>query len=251
MGLGSGAVRIRQTFEGLKVMKDTPKIYKMRIVFRCLDSGTGNRNVFNAVRQMVLGSGLPYEPAKVNKNWPRLAYGPAPAQGQRVEREYLDIYLREHRSEDEVRRALQQAAPEGLELLQVTRVPYPLPSVQNLAAAVRYRVKGDFSPLHSSGRKIEDWAGKGKLTVTVRAQNAIACEYDITPYVLETCTLSPDEVAFTLAANNGQWISPQWVIAAWLGREVPAQEDPFAGEDIIFTRQSFFWKDSQGELHLI
>lgn len=232
-------------------MKDTPKIYKMRIVFRWSDNGAEDRNVFNAVRKMVLGSGLPYEPAKVNKNWPRFAYGPSPAKGQRVEREYLDIYLREHRSEGEVRKALQQVAPEGLELLQVVRVPYSLPSVQNLAAAVRYRVKGAFASLNSSGRKIEDWAGKGKLTVTVRAQNAMACEHNITPYVLQTETLSPDEVAFTLDANNGQWISPQWVIAAWLEWEVPAQEDPFAGKDIIFIRQGFWWKDSQGELHLI
>lgn len=230
-------------------MKNTPKIYKMRIVFSWLENSPADRNVFNAVRKMVLDSGLPYEPAKVNKNWPRLAYGPAPAQGQRAEREYLDIYLREHRSEDDVRSALAQTAPAGLSLLQVARVPYPLPSVQNLAAAVRYRVKGDFALLNSSGRKIEDWAGEGKITVTLRAENAMACQKDITPSVLETRTLGPDEVILTLAADNGQWISPQWVMAAWLGREVPLQGNAFADEDIIFIRQDFCWKDSQGELH--
>ena len=232
-------------------MKDTPKIYKMRIVFRWMENQAENRNVFNAVRKMVLDSGLPYEPAKVNKNWPRLAYGPAPAQEQRAEREYLDIYLREHCSEEGVRQALQQAAPKGLELLQVDRVPYPLPSVQSLAAAVRYRVKGDFSPYISAGRKIKDWAGKGDLFVVLRAENGTVCQQDITPFVWEAKTLSPEEIELTLAGIDGKWTPPQWVVAAWLGEEVPFQGGSCLPEDMMFIRQGFYWKDSQGELHLI
>lgn len=230
-------------------MKETPKIYKMRIVFRWLENKAENSNVFNAVRKMVLASGLAYEPAKVNKNWPRLAYGPAPAQGQRAEREYLDIYLREHCSEEEVCRRLQQVAPAGLELLEVKRVPYPLPSVQNLATAARYRVKGNFGLLAPSGRKIEEWAGKGNLFVIQRAENGMVYQKEITPFVLEAKTLSPEEVTLTLTSVNGKWITPQWVIAAWLGKDLSAQEDVFAENEIIFIRECFCWEDSQGELH--
>ena len=252
MGAGGRTIRICQAVKGLKEMKDTPKIYKMRIVFRCAENAARDKNVFNAVRKMVLDSGLPYEPAKVNKNWPRLAYGPAPAQGQRAEREYLDIYLREHCSEDGVRQALQQAAPNDLELLQVMRVPYPLPSVQNLAAAVRYRVKGDFSSYISTGQKIEDWAGKGELFVVLRAENGMACQQKITPFLLEAKTLSPDEIELTLAGIDGKWLPPQWFVAAWLGQEISLPNEVCsATEGFTFIRQGFYWKDSQGELHLI
>lgn len=232
-------------------MINTPKIYKMRIVFRWSDLTAEPPNVFNAVRKMVLACGLPFEPAKINKHWPRLAYGPAPAKGQRAEREYLDIYLRQPCSEEEVRAALASAAPRGLELVQVTRVPYPLPSVQNLAAAARYRVKGDFASLVSSGRTIEDWAGAGDIAVALRAENGIVCHKNLSAGLISASTTAPDEVTLTLAPINGKWVLPQWFIAAWLGWEVPAQDEAFSIEGLIFIRQNFFWRDSQGELHPI
>ena len=230
-------------------MINAPKIYKMRIVFRVLENEAKQLNVFDAVRKMVLESGLPFEPAKVNPRWPRLAYGPAPAKGQRAEREYLDIYLRTLCSEQDVHRALEKAAPAGVALLQVTRVPYPLPSVQNLAAAVRYRVKGDCSRFGLPERKIEVWAEAGNRTVTLRSPNGMSCQKDLTSGLIEAQTVCSDEVALTLAPINGKWISPQWFVAAWLGLEIPAQEELFELEGLIFIRQHFYWQDSQGELH--
>ena len=250
MGAGSGAVRIRAAAAGIKMMINTPKIYKMRIVF-CWLTKPADTTVFNAVRKMVLSSGLPYAPAKINKNWPRFAYGPAPAQGQQAEREYVDIYLQEPCSASKVQQSLQQAAPEGLTLLQVKRVPYPLPSVQNLAAAVRYRVKGDFSSWMDSGRRIESWAKTGKMTVTLHGENAMVYQKDITPFLLEAKTVSPQEVTFTLAQTESQHIAPQWVIAAWWGREIAPQADAFAEEELVFIRKEICWRDSQGELHPI
>ncbi len=221
----------------------------MRIVFR-VDTA-GQTNVFNAVRKMVLTSGLKFEPAKVNKNWPRLAYGPAPATGQRAEREYLDIYLQEPVAAEEVRAALAVCAPKGFELLQVERVPYPLPSVQNLAAAVRYRVEGDFSRFASSGRKIEQLVESGKAVVVRRADNGLSCATDILPFVVSANTLSANEISLTLQKVGEKWMRPEWVVAAWLEVELPAQEDAAVLEDFRFIRESFFWRDSQGELHPI
>ena len=232
-------------------MINTPKIYKMRIVFCLTAQAADHIHVFDAVRKMVLASGLPFEPAKVNPRWPRLAYGPAPAKGQRAERECLDIYLHSPRSEEEVRQALEQTAPSGLVILQVTRVPYSLPSVQNLTAAVRYRVKGNFSREGLPGQKIEEWAGAGNLFVTLRAQNGVACQKSLAAGLLEAHTVSPEEVVLTLSPIEGKWMPPQWFIAAWLGMEIPAQEELVTMEGIIFVRQGLYWRDSQGELHLI
>lgn len=232
-------------------MNYTPKIYKMRIVFRWQDNDTEHPYALRGIKRMVLDSGLPYEPSKFVSSLPRLAYGPALAKGQRAEREYLDIYLLENRDEKDVCRALMQTAPKGFEIVQLTRVPYPLPSVQNLAAAARYRVKGNFSPFLSSGRKLEMWNEKRDFIVTLRDAKGMARERNITQGLVESCVCAPDEIKLLLAPINGQWISPQWFIAAWAGLEVPLQDENFAVAGLVFIRQELCWRDSQGEFHPI
>lgn len=222
----------------------------MRIVFRFVKKTGGQSNVFNAVRKMVLSSGLPFEPAKVNANWPRLAYGPAPAQGQRAEREYLDIYLRQPVAVDEVRRALAAAAPEGVEICAVTRVPYPLPSVQNLAAAARYRIRGDFGSL-GAGRKLEEFVNEARVEVTRRAENGLAFVTDAKPYILSAETAAPDEAVLTLVSVQDKWIKPEWIVAAWLGLDIPAGDEAFSVDGVTVTRECLLWKDSQGLFHPI
>lgn len=231
-------------------MINLPKIYKMRIVFRIVKKTGGTINVFNVVRKMVLASGLPFEPAKVNANWPRLSYGPAPAQGQRAGREYLDIYLQNKVAADEVRAALEKVAPQGIEIVSVTRVPYPLPSVQNLAAAARYRLQGDFTSLEN-GRKLEDFVNAARVEVTRRAVNGLACVTDAKPYIVSAETTAPDEAVLTLACVQGKWVKPEWIVAAWLGIEIPAEDEGFSVDGITVTRECLLWQDSQGLFHPI
>lgn len=232
-------------------MNYTPKIYKMRIVFRWQDNQTEHPYALRGIKRMVLDSGLPYEPSKFVSSLPRLAYGPALAKGQRAEREYLDIYLLENRDEKDVRQALMQTAPKGFEIVQLTRVPYPLPSVQNLAAAARYRVKGDFSPFVSSGRKLETWNEKRDFIVTLRDADGTVRERNITQGLVKSCVCAPDEIELLLAPISGQWVNPQWFIAAWAGLEVPLQDENFAVAGLVFIRQELCWRDSQGEFHSI
>ncbi len=251
MGTGGGAVGVCPAHPRIKKMINTSKIYKMRIVFRMDVLKAENRNVFNAVRKMVLASGLPVEPAKVNKNWPRLSYGPAPAQGQWAEREYLDIYLQESVPVADVKQRLEAVAPEGLCLLSIQRVPYPLPSVQNLAAAARYRVQGDFTSLNVSGRKWEEFIGTGRMLVSLRAENGIIITLDAAPYLVDFHWQASDDFCCTLQRVQDKWLRPEWLIAAWLGIEIPAEEEPFTLAALQFTRQCLLWRDSQGELHPI
>ena len=223
----------------------------MRIVFRWDILKAETQNSFNAVRKMVLASGLPVEPAKVNKNWPRLSYGPSPAQGQRAEREYLDIYLREFVSAADAKQRLQAVAPKGLTLMSAERVPYPLPSVQNLATAARYLVQGDFSRFTAPGREWETFIGSGPILITRRAENGIAVTLDAAPYLVDSYTQAPNEILCTLQRVQDKWMRPEWLIATWLGVEIPAQEEAFALDGILVTRQCLLWRDSQGELHPI
>ena len=222
----------------------------MRIVFRGPQNTAGTPFIFNAVRKMVLASGLPFEKAKVNPNWPRLAYGPAPAKGQQAEREYLDVYLTEPCPADEVRLALEKSAPAGIQLLSVQRVPYALPSVQNLAAAARYRVEGDFAS-YAPAQPAETFFNADRIEVVRRAENGLTFTQNAKPFVREVQTLSPRVLCLTVACVEGKWMHPQQLVAAWLGVEIPAQPDAALLEDFAFVREGLFWQDGAGALHLI
>ena len=219
----------------------------MRIVFTCAEKSPARLNTFNAVRSMVLASGLPYEPAKVNKNWPRLAYGPAPSMGVRAEREYLDIYLLSAVPAEQVRSSLEQAKPQGLTLLDVQRVPYALPSVQNLAAAAVYRVEGNFGLFMTA----EDFFNAARVDITRWADNGLALVQNAKPYIWKAQTVSNRAVRLTLLNVQGKWERPQTLIAAWLGIDIPAQDEAFTVEGFTFIRESFLWQDSEGEFHPI
>ena len=221
----------------------------MRIVFRYDSFSAEPRNTLNAVRKMVLDSGLPAAPAKVNSHWPRLAYGPAPAQGQRAEREYLDIYLQELCCVAQVQERLQSVAPEGLTILEVKRVPSSLPCVQNLATAARYRITGDFASLNHSGRKWEAFIHSANACVQLRAENGMTFTLDVKPYVLDYTWHTSNDLTCTLTRVQEKWLRPEWLVAAWLGIEVPAGGEPFELAGISFTRQYLLWCDSQGEWH--
>ena len=221
----------------------------MRIVFREELLPAEDRNTFSAVRKMVLASGLPVEPAKMNKHWPRLSYGPTVAQGQLAEREYLDIYLQELVPAADVKQRLEVVAPRGLHILAVERVPYPLLSVQNLATAARYLVKGDFPGLNTSGRKWETFISAGQILLTRRAENGLAVTLDVAPYLVDASMCASDEILCTLQRVQDKWMRPEWLVAAWLGIEVPFQEEAFTLDGICVTRQCLLWRDSQGELH--
>lgn len=222
----------------------------MRIVFTCAEKSPARLNTFNAVRSMVLASGLPYEPAKVNKNWPRLAYGPAPSMGVRAEREYLDIYLLSAVPAEQVRSSLEQSKPQGLTLLDVQRVPYALPSVQNLAAAAVYRVEGNFD-LFAPDMTAEDFFNAARVDITRRADNGLALVQNAKPYIWKAQTVSDRAVRLTLLNVQGKWERPQTLIAAWLGIDIPAQDEAFTVEGFTFIRESFLWQDSEGEFHPI
>lgn len=235
---------------GHKKMINTPKIYKMRIVFRGSEEGTANSNIFNAVRNMVLASGLAFEPAKMNKNWPRLAYGPAPAFGQIAEREYLDIYLTQPVCAAQVQEALQRVKPPYIQLLSVQRVPYTLPSVQSLASVAQYRIEGDFTQYRPEETP-EAFFNADRIELVRQAESGLTITVNIKPYVFGVQTLSPRALRLTLTCVEGKWMKPQIALSAWLGMNVPLEDEGFTVEGFTFIREGLFWQDSAGALHLI
>jgi len=234
---------------GYKKMIKSSKIYKMRIVF----STRGKRvqhDVFKAVREMILASGLPFEPAKINAKWPRFSYGPSLPEHQTASREYVDIYLSAFVAAEEVKRKLQAALPEEVSILEVRRVPYALPSVQNLAAAAIFSVEGNFEDF-TLQQTVENYFNTPRVEVAYMGQNGFTITKNIKPYVREAKMLTPRKMQLTLSCVDGKWIQPQEALAGYLGIAVPFSQEAWTVDGFTFVREGLYWQDSQGELHLI
>ena len=229
-------------------MINTSKIYKMRIVFT-VDGPWDHKRIFAALRQAVLDSKLPFEPAKVNKNWPRLAYGPVLGYGQYSLGEYADVYLSAPVKEAQAQAALTQAAPQGLHIVRLQRVPYALPSVSNLAQACRYGVEGDFSIYRPQQPAEVFFTGK-HIYVTKRAPNGMTVQHDVRPFVVSVTQPRADRLELLLQKCADKTVKPEYVVAAWLGVAVPAEAE-FTLERLKFIREMLYWRDAAQQLHAL
>lgn len=229
-------------------MINTPKIYKMRVVFT-VAAAYDHKHIFSLLRTAVLKSGLPFAPAKVNPNWPRLAYGPALGQGQRSLGEYADLYFSSPVKEEEAARALEGSAPKGLCFTRVERVPYALPSVSQLAEVMQYSVEGDFD-VYSPALGAEEFFAQEHVYVMQQAPNGITVQQDIKPYVFSVRRVRADRLELLLQRRGDKTVKPEHAVAAWLGLTAPAGE-LFTPEGLKFIREALYWRDAAGSLHAI
>lgn len=217
----------------------------MRIVFTLTEKGDYAK-IFNEIRKAVIKSGLPFEPAKVNKNWPRLAYGPVLGYGQESLGEYLDIYLSRPLPEEEVFRALTAAAGDTVRILRVSRVPYALASVSNLATVSRYLVKGDFKR-YAPAKTLGEFLDGKNAQVGFMLENGFTRIMELKPFVIGCEQLEEDCVRLTLQTVGEKSLKPEYAVAAWLGLEIPADGE-FTVPGVKFIREGLYWRDSQGEI---
>ncbi len=219
----------------------------MRVVFT-VPGAWDHKRIFAALRNMVLRSGLPFEPAKVNKNWPRLAYGPALGYGQFSLGEYADLYFSSPVKEEAALSALSKVSA-GLTVLHVKRVPYALPSVSQLAEVMQYAVEGDFAQ-YTPDKPLEAFFGGAHIYLTVQAVNAITVQQDLKPFVLSVKQVRADRLELLLQRHQEKTAKPEHLLAAWLNMTVPAEAE-FTIEGLKFTREELYWRDGKGKLHVI
>lgn len=208
-----------------------------------------HKQVMHLLRQMVLASGLPFEPAKINKHWPRLSYGPALGQGQHSLGEVADLYFTAPVAVAPLQEKLNASAPQGMRILRVRRVPYALPSVSQLVEVVKYGVQGDFS-VYAPGRSAEEFFGAKHIYLTVQAANGMTLQQDVKQFVQSVTQPEPTRLELFLQKYAGQMVKPEQVVAAWL-QVKPSAAAEFALPGIEFIREALYWRDSLGSLHAL
>ena len=219
----------------------------MRIVFQLDACAPARTDVTGALRQMVQESNLPYARAKQNPRVPRLNYGPSVKKGQWAVREYADIYLLQSVGANQVRQQLERSKPQGLVLLEVYRVPYAFPAVQQLATVGKFRAQGNFLAYFPQ-QTFENYVTCAQVEVVRQAANGMTLTTDIKPFIVGGKTISPQCIEMTLTSVADKWLNPLEVVCGWL--DIPMQDDIICN-DFTMVRQGLYWKDSTGELHLI
>lgn len=220
----------------------------MRIVFT-VTGDWDHKRIFSNLREMVLRSGLPFEPAKVNKNWPRLAYGPVLGYKQQSRGEFADLYFSAPVKEADAQAALSKSAPDGVCVLRVRNLPYALPSVSSLAEVMQYSVQGDFSFYTPACCAEEFFRGK-HVYVTVEALSGMSLQQDLKPFILRVVQPQKDKIELFLQKQGDKTAKPEQVIAAWLNIPVPAETE-FTLSKLKFIREKLYWRDSEGNLHAL
>jgi len=231
-------------------MINTSKIYKMRVVFCVSENGPKRQDTLDTMRNIIVHSGLDYTPAKINKRWPRLSYGPLVGRGQIARREYIDIYLKTSVLPQQVCKQLNDASPQGVSVLEVQRVPYALASLQQLATAAVYTIEGDFVN-YTPQQTIEDWITADSIEVVEQASNGIRLTTNIRPFIRSARSLGEYKIELTLSPVAEKWINPLVYVYAWLGINIIGPLAELTDERFKVIREGLYWQDSLGNLYLI
>jgi radical SAM-linked protein len=105
--------------------QQAPPVQRLRIRYakRGRLRFTSHRDVSRAVERAVVRAQIPMAYSSGFHPHPRISYAGASPTGAASEAEYLELGLAEHRDPDEVRRALDDALPDGLYVAAVAESP--------------------------------------------------------------------------------------------------------------------------------
>ncbi len=120
--------------------QQAPPVQRLRIRYakRGRLRFTSHRDVSRAVERAVVRAAVPMAYSSGFHPHPRISYAGASPTGAASESEYFELGLAERRDPEEVRRALDSALPDGLDV--VTVVESPGGSLSDLLVASRWRV---------------------------------------------------------------------------------------------------------------
>jgi radical SAM-linked protein len=121
--------------------QQAPPVQRLRVRYakRGRMRFTSHRDFSRAFERALVRARVPTAYSSGFNPHPRISYAGATATGAASEAEYLEVGLREERDPEEVRRALDQALPPGLDVLEV--VPARAGGLADRLEASRWRIR--------------------------------------------------------------------------------------------------------------
>jgi radical SAM-linked protein len=174
----------------------------------------GHLDMVRTWERIVRRAGLPMAYSEGFNPQPRLSFAAALPVGCTSDQEVLDVILSEPRDPAEIRDRLNQAAPEGITVLDVAEVPYSAPALQTQIRAAEFVVTllDPISP-QDARQRVQALMNADSLERTRRHKS-----YDLRPLILgmsvEASETGQVQVGMTLKAEESGTGRPDEVVAA-------------------------------------
>ena len=181
----------------------------------------GHLDMVRTWERIVRRAGLPMAYSEGFNPQPRLSFAAALPVGCTSDQEVLDVILSEPRDPAEIRERLNQAAPEGIAVLEVSEVPYSTPALQTQTRAAEFVVTllDPISP-EDTRERVHALVTAESIVRTRRDKT-----YNLRPLILgmsvEASETGQVQIGMTLKAEESGTGRPDEVVAA-LGMDVAA-----------------------------
>lgn len=189
---------------------------RVRITFARGDNVryVGHLDMARTWERIVRRAGLPMAYSEGFNPRPRLSFAAALPVGCTSDQEVLDVILSEPRDPAEIRDRLNQAAPDGITVLDVSEVPYSAPALQTQTRAAEFAVTL-LDPISPEGmrQRVQALLDAESIERTRRDKT-----YDLRPLILdmsvEVSETGQVRVGMTLKAEQSGTGRPDEVVAA-------------------------------------
>jgi radical SAM family uncharacterized protein/radical SAM-linked protein len=167
----------------------------------------------------------------------KASYGLPLSVGQESLSEYIDLYLIEKVSLEEIKDNISKVLPSGFNLLDVKRVPLYFPSIDSLINAAEFKV---YNARISQG-KIISFLDRDKIIVT-KEKKKIIKEINIRP-LIKSIFIDGNDIDLILSFNREQFIKPEIVLKELYGDKIEAQ-------NFLIERSALYIETSDGAIHM-
>ncbi|WP_428897066.1 radical SAM-linked protein [Parelusimicrobium proximum] len=228
----------------MKSDQTVSKIYKMRIRYSA-DGSIGNGEAGRILREKIAASGLGFVSQSAERPGPRISLGTVLVNGIYSECEYADIFLNNKEDERYVLKKLVEAAPEGVTITEVKRIPNMFPSVPVLAEAAEYLVQVQDGELFAV---LDKFFKSSTINVNVSVKGKEE-EVNMKDYIYSYDHPAETEINIKLLRVKESEINLYAVTAKCL--QDHGLETSEAFEKIKIIKKNLYWRNSLGGLELI
>jgi radical SAM-linked protein len=196
------------------------------------------------LREIVKNSGVDYTHQNFKKTViPKMSFGPAIPAGYQSESEYADLFLHSRTEEEEVYSQIKKSSMEGLDLLQIKRIPLRFPSIELLINTAEYEISGN--PIGQIAKNdISEFLDKESILIVKTKPNGLSETIDAKRLIIRLEKENDETLKLLLGFGPKQNVKPEKIVSRLLNIE----DEKSLLENMNFLRKQLYWRNDLGEL---